>query len=68
MKATSRTARQKAVTATMKAVADHLGNTPTVARSSYVDPRLVDRFMSGEVIPITTYSASEKAVQELLRD
>ncbi|AUZ86336.1 DNA topoisomerase IB [Arthrobacter sp. TmT3-37] len=68
LKATSRTARQKAVTATMKAVADHLGNTPTVARSSYVDPRLVDRFMSGEVIPITTYSASEKAVQELLRD
>ncbi|OUM43896.1 DNA topoisomerase IB [Arthrobacter sedimenti] len=68
LKATSRTARQKAVSATMKAVADHLGNTPTVARSSYVDPRLVDRFMSGEVIPITTYSASEKAVQELLRD
>ncbi|MFC3300905.1 DNA topoisomerase IB [Arthrobacter agilis] len=66
--ATTRTARQKAVTATMKAVADHLGNTPTVARSSYVDPRLVDRFMSGEVIPIATYSASEKAVQELLRD
>ncbi|PPB48490.1 DNA topoisomerase [Arthrobacter pityocampae] len=66
--ATTRTARQKAVTATMRAVADHLGNTPAVARSSYVDPRLVDRFMSGEVIPITSYSASEKAVQELLRD
>lgn len=68
LKATSRTARQKAVSSTMRAVADHLGNTPTVARSSYVDPRLVDRFMSGEVIPIATYSASEKAVQELLRD
>ncbi|WP_043442813.1 DNA topoisomerase IB [Arthrobacter sp. L77] len=66
--ATTRTARQKAVSATMRAVADHLGNTPAVARSSYVDPRLVDRFMSGEVVPITSYSASEKAVQELLRD
>lgn len=66
--ATTRTARQKAVSATMKAVADHLGNTPTVARGSYVDARLVDRFMSGEVIAISTYSASEKAVQELLRD
>lgn len=66
--ATTRTARQKAVSTTMKAVAEHLGNTPTVARTSYVDPRLVDRFMSGEVIPITTYSGSEKAVQELLRD
>ena len=68
LKATSRTARQKAVTATMRAVADHLGNTPAVARSSYVDPRLVDRFMSGEVIPIGSMTASEKAVQELLQD
>lgn len=68
LKATSRTARQKAVTATMRAVADHLGNTPAVARSSYVDPRLVDRFMSGEVIPIGSVTASEKAVQELLQD
>ncbi|WP_026531521.1 DNA topoisomerase IB [Arthrobacter sp. H41] len=68
LKATSRTARQKAVTATMRAVADHLGNTPAVARSSYVDPRLVDRFMSGEVIPIGSMTASEKAVQELLPD
>jgi DNA topoisomerase-1 len=66
--ATTRTARQKVVSTTMKAVAEHLGNTPSVARTSYVDPRLVDRFMSGEVIPIATYSASEKAVQELLRD
>ncbi|TDK24674.1 DNA topoisomerase IB [Arthrobacter crusticola] len=63
---TSRTARQKAVTATMRAVADHLGNTPSVARSSYVDPRLVDRFMSGEVIPVAGYAASERAVRELL--
>ncbi|WP_026549348.1 DNA topoisomerase IB [Arthrobacter sp. Br18] len=67
LKATSRTARQKAVTATMRAAADHLGNTPSVARSSYVDPRLVDRFMSGEVIPVGSMTASENAVQELLR-
>jgi DNA topoisomerase-1 len=63
---TSRTARQKAVSATMRAVAEHLGNTPAVARSSYVDPRLVDRFMSGEVIPVAGYAASERAVRELL--
>lgn len=67
LKATSRTARQKAVAETMRSVAEHLGNTPAVARSSYVDPRLVDRFMSGEVIPIASYSASEKAVRELLK-
>ncbi|GAB3536771.1 DNA topoisomerase IB [Arthrobacter tecti] len=68
LKATSRTARQKAVAATMRSVADHLGNTPAIARSSYVDPRLVDRFMSGEVIPVGSYSASEKAVRELLKE
>ncbi len=68
LKATSRTARQKAVAATMRSVADHLGNTPAIARSSYVDPRVVDRFMSGEVIPVASYSASEKAVRELLNE
>ncbi|WP_026544511.1 DNA topoisomerase IB [Arthrobacter sp. 35/47] len=67
LKATSRTARQKAVAATMRSVAEHLDNTPAIARSSYVDPRLVDRFMSGEVIPVASYSASEKAVRELLK-
>ncbi|GAB3552984.1 DNA topoisomerase IB [Arthrobacter tumbae] len=67
LKATSRTARQKAVAATMRSVAEHLGNTPAVARSSYVDPRVVDRFMSGEAIPVASYSASEKAVRELLK-
>ncbi|GAA2174347.1 DNA topoisomerase IB [Arthrobacter parietis] len=67
LKATSRTARQKAVAATMRSVAEHLGNTPAIARSSYVDPRVVDRFMSGEAIPVASYSASEKAVRELLK-
>jgi DNA topoisomerase IB len=32
----------------MKAAAQHLGNTPAVARSAYVDPRVVDRFVEGE--------------------
>ena len=68
LKATSRTARQKAVAATMRSVAEHLGNTPAIARSSYVDPRVVDRFMSGEAIPVASYSASEKAVRELLKE
>lgn len=68
LKATSRTARQKAVAATMRSVAEHLGNTPAIARSSYVDPRLVDRFMGGEVIPVAGFSASEKAVRGLLND
>ncbi|MGW7681741.1 hypothetical protein ACWGID_13430 [Kribbella sp. NPDC054772] len=31
-------------------VSDHLGNTPTVARSSYVDPRIVDQYEHGRTI------------------
>jgi len=46
----SKTARRRQVVAAMKDVAEHLGNTPTVARNSYVDPRLVDRFDVGRTI------------------
>ena len=46
----SETARKRQVVAAMKEVAGHLGNTPTVARNSYVDPRLVDRFNDGLTI------------------
>jgi DNA topoisomerase IB len=40
----SRTRRKRAVSTAVKAVAEMLGNTPTVARSSYVDPRVIDRY------------------------
>ncbi len=45
--ASSKTARRKAVTQSMREVAEYLGNTPAVARSSYVDPRVVERFEEG---------------------
>ncbi|MEG9226778.1 DNA topoisomerase IB [Aeromicrobium sp. Sec7.5] len=45
--ATTATARKRAVSAAMKETAEHLGNTPAVARSSYVDPRVVDLFEQG---------------------
>jgi DNA topoisomerase IB len=45
--ASSKTARKRSITAAMREVADHLGNTPTVARTSYVDPRVVDLFDDG---------------------
>jgi DNA topoisomerase-1 len=44
------TARRRAVSAAMKQVASYLGNTPAVARKSYVDPRLVDLFEDGATI------------------
>jgi hypothetical protein len=31
-------------------VSDHLGNTPTVARNSYADPRVIDQFERGRTI------------------
>lgn len=49
--ATTKSARKKAVTATMKEVSEHLGNTPAVSRSSYVDPRVVDLFDDGVTVP-----------------
>jgi DNA topoisomerase I len=45
--ASSKTARKRSITEAMREVADHLGNTPTVARGSYVDPRVVDLFNDG---------------------
>jgi len=47
----SRTAQRRAVAAAMRQTAQLLGNTPAVARSAYVDSRVVDRFAHGETIP-----------------
>jgi DNA topoisomerase-1 len=43
----STTARKRAVARAMKEVSTYLGNTPAVAKASYVDPRLVDLFHDG---------------------
>lgn len=47
---TSRTAHRRAILETVKEVSTFLGNTPAVARSSYIDPRVFDRFDSGWTI------------------
>jgi DNA topoisomerase-1 len=46
----SKTARKRAIDRSVKAVAELLGNTPTVARRSYIDPRVFDRYQSGWTI------------------
>ncbi|TDU83863.1 DNA topoisomerase IB [Kribbella voronezhensis] len=47
-------ATKKALNAAVKdmleEVSDHLGNTPTVARASYVDPRVVEQYEHGRTI------------------
>lgn len=48
--ADSPTARSRAVTRMVKEVADKMGNTPAVCRSSYIDPRVVDLYTDGITI------------------
>jgi DNA topoisomerase IB len=46
----SESARRRAVTRVVKEVADQLGNTPAVCRSSYIDPRIIDLYDNGQTI------------------
>jgi DNA topoisomerase-1 len=46
----TKTARDRAITRAVKEVAHYLGNTPAIARASYIDPRVFDRYRDGEVI------------------
>jgi DNA topoisomerase I len=48
--ATSGTARKRAINGAVRGVAEVLGNTPAVARRSYIDPRVFDRYLSGWTI------------------
>ena len=47
---TTKTARKRAKVRAVQEVAEYLGNTPAVARASYIDPRLFDRYDSGWTI------------------
>jgi DNA topoisomerase I len=49
-KARTQAARKRAVSTAMKNVSTYLGNTPAVARKSYVDPRVIDLFNDGVTI------------------
>jgi DNA topoisomerase IB len=75
----SRSRRTRVIARACEEVAQYLGNTATVARSSYIDPRVFDRFTSGWVIDVlaaadesTTFGVPayqgelEKAVLDLL--
>jgi DNA topoisomerase-1 len=46
----SKTGRKRAMTHAVKEVARYLGNTPAVCRTSYIDPRVFDRFQEGLTI------------------
>ncbi|MDD9368593.1 MAG: hypothetical protein PV358_00615 [Acidimicrobiales bacterium] len=42
--------RRSAVVRVVRSVAHQLGNTPAVARGSYVDPRVIERFEAGHTV------------------
>jgi DNA topoisomerase IB len=48
--AETKTARKRVVTRAIKEVSHYLGNTPAVARASYIDPRVFDRYQDGLTI------------------
>ena len=74
----SQRGRTSAVRTAMADVAEYLGNTPRIARASYVDPRVIDLFESGVTIASTLRRGTmtnesdrervERAVLRMLRD
>lgn len=57
----NKTVRKRVEAAVMREVSDELGNTPAVARSSYVDPRVVQAYEKGVTIAAPTRRATKEA-------
>jgi DNA topoisomerase IB len=81
-RAEGETARKRAVVRAVREVAGYLGNTPAVARASYIDPRVISRYENGHTIAhamgdlgkdsdfgdLATRGRAERAVLKLLAD
>jgi DNA topoisomerase IB len=63
----SKTGRKRLINNAVKGVAWFLGNTPAVARSSYIDPRVFDRFDSGWTIALPKRTGDELLANETTR-
>jgi DNA topoisomerase I len=61
--AESASAIKKNVASAMREVADRLGNTPTVARNSYVHPAVVDAYLEGPVGEALVTAAEEEQAE-----
>lgn len=74
----TKASRKRAISAAMKEVSSFLGNTPTLARTSYVDPRVVSAYEEGRTIERATsrtydtvderQAALERATLKLVKD
>ncbi|MCD2499107.1 MULTISPECIES: DNA topoisomerase IB [Microbacterium] len=60
-------ARKQAVVEAVRETAAALGNTPAVARSSYIDPRVLELFDQGRVVELNGRGV-ESQLREILRD
>ncbi|WP_433466510.1 DNA topoisomerase IB [Spirillospora sp. CA-128828] len=74
-------ARKRAIVRVVKEVASYLGNTPAVARASYIDPRIIELYEEGTTVApalgrlgveteegeMATQGPVEQAVLDLLR-
>lgn len=60
------TARKRVVAQAMRDTAEVLGNTPAVARKSYVDPRIIDRYDRGRTIDPHRLTSAESELRLLL--
>ncbi|MGD8150708.1 DNA topoisomerase IB [Ornithinimicrobium sp. Y1694] len=74
----TKASRRRAVKEAVEEVSDSLGNTPTIAKNSYIDPRVIEAYEDGETIDVPgakpgksarkRQSAVEKAVRDLLTE
>jgi len=74
----TKASRKRAVRKAMVEVSTYLGNTPAIAKASYVDPRVLDQYEGGNTIadalreeyatPEERQEGLERAVLQLLAD
>ncbi len=56
----SNAGRRRVVLQASREVARYLGNTPTVCRDSYIDPRVFERFYAGQTIAVDLEGLAER--------
>jgi DNA topoisomerase-1 len=64
----SASAQDRAIAAAVRATSQLLGNTPAVARASYIDPRLLDLYRDGVTIDPERTGSVESELRSLLYD
>jgi DNA topoisomerase-1 len=66
--APTKTARQRAIAQAVRDAAEVLSNTPSIARGSYIDPRVIDHYNHGRTLDPARLHAAESELRVLLFD